>query len=321
MTAELVEHLLLPAMGVEPGAELLDAATVEHSGHRLAFSTDSYVVTPLFFPGGCIGDLAVNGTINDLAMRGARPLALSAGFIIEEGLELETLARVARAMGAALTRARVSVVAGDTKVIDARVTDGTAGLYINTAGIGEIPDGVDIRPARATPGDRIVVSGPIGVHGIAVLSQREGLEFGTGLETDSAPLHELVATMVAAADLHVLRDPTRGGLAGALSEIATDAGVGIVIDEQALPVPPEVAAACSILGLDALTIANEGNLVAFVAPDDLDGVVNAMHEYGSQACVIGTVTDRHPGLVTATTPLGSTRIIDRPLGEQLPRIC
>ena len=322
LSAELVEHLFLPAFGRMEGAELHDAATLTLAGGgRLAFSTDSYVVRPLFFPGGCIGDLAVNGTVNDVAMSGAVPIGLSAGFIVEEGLELATLGAVAERMGAAARAAGVPIVTGDTKVVDAGLADG---LYVNTAGVGVIPPGVDIRPSRATPGDVVVVSGPIGLHGVAVMSQREGLEFGTGIRSDSAPLHGLVAAMLAACpDVHVLRDPTRGGLAASLCEIAAAAGVGVEFDEASLPVPAEVAAACSFLGLDPMHIANEGKLVAFVSASDADDVMAAMqaHEAGRAARVIGRVVDAHPGVVVARTRLGATRVVDLPLGEQLPRIC
>ncbi len=336
LSAELIEHLFLPAFdgrsddeddggegrrGGSRARELLDAATVIAGGGRLAFSTDSYVVRPLFFPGGCIGDLAVNGTVNDVSMSGAGPIALSAGFILEEGLELATLGRVAEAMGRAAEVAGVPIATGDTKVVDAGQADG---LYVNTAGIGVIPDGVDIRPTRAAAGDVVIVSGPIGMHGVAVMSKREGLEFGTELRTDSAPLNGLVQAMLAATpDIHVLRDPTRGGLAATLCEIATAAGVGVAYEQARLPIPDEVAAACSFLGLDAVNIANEGRLVAFVAPGDLDAVLSAMHDHqhGAEACVIGTVNDDHPGVVTARTPFGATRVVDLPLGEQLPRIC
>ena len=319
--SELVEHLFLPAFGVEADAELRDSAVLTNPGDRLAFSTDSYVVRPLFFAGGSIGDLAVNGTVNDVSMSGARPLALSAGFILEEGLEMETLGRVAEDMGRASKAAGVQIVTGDTKVVDAGHGDG---MFINTAGVGVIPEGVDIRPSRATPGDVIIVSGPIGLHGVAVMSKREGLEFGTDIRTDSAPLHGLVEDMIGTgADLHVLRDPTRGGVAASLCEIAKTADVGIQFEEKLMPIPAEVAAACSFLGLDAISIANEGRLVAIVSPDDLDQVMAAMHanEHGKQACVIGTVNDDHRGIVTAKTGLGATRVVDLPLGEQLPRIC
>jgi hydrogenase expression/formation protein HypE len=300
---------------------LLDAATLPAADERLAFSTDSYVVKPLFFPGGCIGDLAVNGTINDVSMSGARPIALSAGFILEEGLYLDTLGRVANAMGTASRIAGVRIVTGDTKVVDAGHGDG---LYINTAGVGLIPDGVDIRPSRSSPGDVVILSGPIGLHGVAVMSQREGLEFGTDICTDTAPLNGLVAAMIdVAPDIHVLRDPTRGGVATSLCEIASAAQVGIAYEEDALPVPPEVAAACSFLGLDAINIANEGRLIAIVDPEDLDVTMNAMHrhEHGLEACVIGRVTGDHPGVVVAKTAFGAMRLVDYPLLEQLPRIC
>jgi hydrogenase expression/formation protein HypE len=264
----------------------------------------------------------VHGTINDVAMRGAMPLALSAGFILEEGVELATVGLVADAMGAAARAAGVPIVTGDTKVVDAGHGDG---LFVNTAGVGIIPDGVDIRPSRAVPGDVVIVSGPIGEHGIAVLSQREGLEFGTETRTDSAPLHHLVADMLAAGGdhVHVLRDPTRGGLASSLSEIATAAAVGIEYHEPSVPVPAEVAAACSFLGLDPVNIANEGKLVAMVAPTAVDDVVETMHAnpLGVGATVIGTVKDAHSGVVTARTAFGATRVVDLPLGEQLPRIC
>jgi hydrogenase expression/formation protein HypE len=325
LSAELIEHLFLPAFGCVDGAELHDAATLvvaaAGGGGRLAFSTDSYVVRPLFFPGGCIGDLAVNGTVNDVSMSGAVPIALSAGFIVEEGLGLATLGTIAERMGASARAAGVPIVAGDTKVVDAGLADG---VYVNTAGVGVIPEGVDIRPARAAPGDVVIVSGPIGLHGVAVMSKREGLEFGTEIVSDSAPLNGLVAGMLAACpDVHVLRDPTRGGLAASLCEIAASAHVGVELDEASLPVPAEVAAACSFLGLDPLDIANEGKLVAFVAPGDVDAVMAALlaDELGRDATVIGRVVDGHPGVVVARTRIGATRMIDMPLGEQLPRIC
>lgn len=335
LSAELVEHLFLPAFGHDSEAELHDSATIDlaslmagggfggtgSNGPRLAFSTDSYVVRPLFFPGGNIGDLAVNGTVNDVAMSGARPLALSTGFILEEGLEMATLAVVAQTMGQAAKEAGVRLATGDTKVVDS----GSADLmFINTAGVGVVPEGVDIRPARATPGDVIVVSGNIGEHGIAVMSKREGIEFGTEIVTDSAPLNGLVEVMLEASnDIHVLRDPTRGGLAASLCEIASAADVGINYEETAVPVPAAVKAACSFLGLDAVSVANEGKLIAVVPPDSVDSVVSAMqaNPYGRETTVIGKVVDQHPGVVTARTPLGSTRVVDIPLGEQLPRIC
>jgi hydrogenase expression/formation protein HypE len=255
LSAELATHLFLPAFGAAAdGVRRSDAAEVRAGALRLAFSTDSYVVKPMFFPGGSIGDLAVNGTVNDLAMSGARPLALSTAFILQEGTRLADLARVAEAMGRAARAAGVALVTGDTKVVDAASGDG---VFVNTAGIGLIDDGVDIRPDRARAGDVVIVSGEVGVHGVAVLSCREGLEFGTTVRSDSAPLHGLVAGMLATgADLHVLRDPTRGGVAASLNEIATAAGVGIEVTERAVPIPAEMRDACGLLGLDPLYVAS-----------------------------------------------------------------
>ncbi len=330
MSAELVQHLFLPALasdqdagpiGMSGPAGVSDSAVLTLGGTRLAFSTDSYVVRPMFFPGGSIGDLAVNGTVNDLAMSGAQPAHLSCGFILEEGTALDVVGRIAQAMGRAARAAGVSIVTGDTKVVDAGHGDG---VYVNTSGIGLIPDGVDIRPQRARPGDVVLVSGDIGVHGIAVMSVREGLEFGTEIVTDSAPLHGLVAAMLAVCpDLHVLRDPTRGGLAASLNEIAAVAGVGVEFAERAVPVPEAVANACGFLGLDPFYVANEGKLVAFVPRDAADAVLAAMreHPFGRDATVIGEVVEQHPGMVVARTGLGGTRVVDLPLGELLPRIC
>jgi len=321
LSAELVEHLFMPAFGVDPSAEMRDSALVDVAGGRLAFATDSYVVRPLFFPGGCIGDLAVNGTVNDVAMSGAQIIALSAGFILEEGPEFTVLGQIAIEMGKAAEAAGVRIVTGDTKVVDAGLADG---VYINTAGIGVIPDGVDIRPRGAMPADKIIISGPIGLHGVAVMSKREGIEFGTEILSDSAPLNGLVAAMLAAStDIHVLRDPTRGGVAASFCEIAATAHVGIEFDETSMPVPEQVASACSFLGLDAISIANEGKLVAFVPPEILDAVMEAMHdhEFGRDAVVVGTVTDDHPGVVVGRTSFGARRILDLPIGEQLSRIC
>ncbi|WP_445519015.1 hydrogenase expression/formation protein HypE [Streptomyces sp. NEAU-174] len=321
LSAELTRHLFLPAYGGETLGGLTDSAAVTLGGARLAFSTDSYVVRPLFFPGGSIGDLAVNGTVNDLAMSGAVPAYLSCAFILEEGTELSTVGRVAQALGAAARAADVTVVTGDTKVVDSGHGDG---VYVNTAGIGLIPDGVDIRPQRARPGDVVIVSGPIGQHGIAILSVREGLTFGTEVVSDTAPLAGLVQTMLAVTpDIHVLRDPTRGGLAAALNEIAAASGTGVVLDEAAVPVPDAVATACALLGLDPMYVANEGRLVAFVPRTHADAVLDAMraHPRGREAAVIGECVAEHPGMVVARTGLGGTRIVDLPLGEQLPRIC
>ena len=325
LSGELIEHLFLPAFGeAARGATPTDAAVLALGGERLAFTTDTYVVRPLFFPGGCIGDLAVNGTVNDLAMAGAQPVALSTGFVLEEGLDLDALGRIASAMGAAAGAAGVELLTGDTKVVESGHGDG---LYVNTAGVGVVPAGVDVRPDRAAPGDVVILSGPVGMHGVAVLSVREGLEFGTELRSDTAPLNGLVEAMIAAApdpgDLHVLRDPTRGGLAASVCEIAATADVGVELDEGAIPVPEEVRAACGFLGLDPIQVANEGRLVAFVAPGAADAVLAAMRARpdGAAAVVIGAVSAEHPGVVTARTALGATRVVDRPLGEQLPRIC
>ena len=321
MSAELVQHIFAPAFGGEVLAQLGDAAAVCLGGVRLAFSTDSYVVRPLFFPGGGIGDLAVNGTVNDLAMSGARAAYLSCGFILEEGVEMSLLARVAESLGAAARVAGVEVATGDTKVVESGHGDG---VYINTAGIGLIPAGVDLRPQRVVPGDVVIVSGAIGLHGVAVMSVREGLEFGVEIESDCAALGGLVEAMLAVTpDLHVLRDPTRGGLAAALNEIAAAAGTGVVIQERSVPVPPPVANACAILGLDPMYVANEGKLVAFVPREHAEAVLAAMraHPLGADACVIGEAVADHPGLVVARTGLGGTRVVDLPIGELLPRIC
>jgi len=320
LSAELVAHLFVPAFGGDADA-LGDAAVVDVGGQRLALSTDSFVVRPRWFPGGNLGTLAVNGTVNDLAMVGAQPLYLTAGFILEEGLEVAELGRLAAAVGEAAREAGVQVVAGDTKVVDRGHGDG---LFVNTAGVGLVPVGVRIGPTRARPGDAVLLSGPIGLHGMAVMSVREGLEFGTQIRSDCQPLHGLVAAVLAAGvDVHVLRDPTRGGVAASLNEIAASSRVGVVIEERAVPVPDDVRAACGFLGLDPLVVANEGKLVAFVPGEQADAALAAMraHPHGQGATRIGTVTADHPGVVVARTGIGGTRVVDLPLGEQLPRIC
>ena len=322
MSAELIEHLFLPAFGAAAPGELGDAAVLDvGAGVRLAFSTDSFVVKPMFFPGGNIGDLAVNGTVNDLAMAGAVPLYLSTAFILQEGTALADLGRIAAAMGAAARAAGVRLVTGDTKVVDTGSGDG---VYVTTTGVGAIPAGVDIGPGRAAPGDAVLISGDIGVHGIAVLSCREGLEFGTAVRSDTAALHGLVADMIATgADLHVLRDPTRGGVAASLNEIARSAAVGIELVERDLPIPPSVTDACSLLGLDPLQVANEGKLLAIVPAGVADRVLDAMraHPLGGSARRIGSCVPDHPGMVVARTALGGSRVVNLPIGEQLPRIC
>ena len=321
LSAELVEHLFLPAFKNETLAHLGDSAVLPVASGRLAFSTDSYVVRPLFFPGGNIGDLAVNGTVNDIAMSGGQPLYLSTGFIIEEGMPLDQLAAIVDTMAAAASAAGVSLVTGDTKVVDKGHGDG---VYINTSGFGLIPDGVDINPANARPGDVVIVSGEIGTHGIAIMSVREGLEFETVIETDSAPLNGLVAEMLnVSQNIHVLRDPTRGGVASSLNEIAKASQVGIVLQERKLPVAQAVHSACELLGMDPIYVANEGKLIAIVPPDIAEPMLTCMqqHPLGRQAVIIGQVTDQHPGIVVSKTGIGGTRVVDMQIGEQLPRIC
>jgi hydrogenase expression/formation protein HypE len=300
---------------------LHDGAMFSVGSIRLAFSTDSYVINPIFFPGGDIGSLAINGTVNDLAMCGARPLYLSAAFIIEEGLPMEDLWRVVLSMEQAAKIAGVQLVTGDTKVVDRGKGDK---IFINTSGIGVIPHGVEISPKRAKPGDKIILSGPIGQHGIAIMSVREGLEFETQIESDCAPLGGLVEKMfVVSKKIHVLRDPTRGGVATTLNEIAESAKVGISINEESIPIREEVKGACEILGLDPLYVANEGKLIAFVASADTKKVLTAMrsHPLGKDSVIIGEVTSDHPGTVIMKTRIGGTRVVDMLSGEQLPRIC
>ncbi|WP_275892632.1 hydrogenase expression/formation protein HypE [Streptomyces actuosus] len=321
LSAELVDGVFAPAFGNPVLAQLADSAVVRLGAARLAFSTDSYVVRPLFFPGGCIGDLAVNGTVNDLAMSGAVPAFLSTAFVLEEGVAMDVVERVAGAVGAAARAAGVTVATGDTKVVESGHGDG---VYITTSGIGLVPDGVDIRPQRARPGDAVLVSGPIGLHGVAIMSVREGLEFGVDVASDTAPLAGLVEAMLRVTpDIHVLRDPTRGGLAASLNEIARASGTGVRLTERAVPVPDAVANACAFLGLDPLYVANEGRLVAFVAREHADAVLAAMREHpqGAGAALVGECVEDHPGMVVVSTGLGGTRVVDMPLGEQLPRIC
>ena len=319
LSAELVEHLFLPAFHNSMLAPLGDSAVLQMGGSRLAYTTDSFVVQPLFFPGGNIGHLAVNGTVNDLAMSGARPLFLSAGFILEEGLPIEQLGVIVESMAAAAAAAGVVLVAGDTKVVDHGHGDG---IYINTSGIGLLPEGLDLGPQRAQPGDQIIVSGEIGLHGIAVLSVRDGLEFGVSIESDCAALNGLVAAMLQSEagrrSLRVLRDPTRGGVASTLNEIARASQVGIVYHENKLPVPQAVAAACEMLGMDPVYVANEGKLIAIVASEDAEALLETMrrHPLGAGAALIGEVTIDHCGMVVALTGLGGRRIVDMLTGEQ-----
>ena len=319
---ELIEGLFLPGFAPAGGPAVPhDSAVFDPGRGRLAFTTDSFVVSPLFFPGGDIGKLAVCGTVNDLAMAGAKPLYLSASFILEEGLPLDTLRRVVESMRRAADEAGVQIVTGDTKVVDRGRGDG---MYVNTAGIGLLGPETDIRPTRVEPGDAILVSGDLGRHGVAVMSVREGLEFAGAPESDCAPLNHLVESLLAAgAELHCLRDLTRGGLAAALNEIARHAGVGIELDEAAIPVSEEVRSACELLGLDPLYVANEGRLVAFCPAEATEEVLHLMqsHPPAENPAVVGLVVDEHPGMVELQSPLGGGRILDLLSGEQMPRIC
>ncbi|MEA3337869.1 MAG: hydrogenase expression/formation protein HypE [Chloroflexota bacterium] len=321
LSAELIQHLFLPAFSNEQLEALGDSAVFDLGNRRLAVSTDSFVVQPLFFPGGNIGHLAVHGTVNDVSMSGATPLYLTAGFIIEEGLALESLGLIVGSMAAAAAEAGVRLIAGDTKVVDRGHGDG---VYINTSGIGVVPDGVTIGPDRAEPGDMVLVSGTIGDHGMAIMSVREGLQFETSIESDTAALNGLVAAMLEETrDLHVLRDPTRGGVASALNEIAQASGVGIMLEERKIPVGAAVASACELLGMDPLYVANEGKLIAIVPQEHADVLLDTMqrHRHGAEATIIGQVVEDHPGMVVARTGIGGTRIVDMQVGEQLPRIC
>lgn len=321
LSAELIRDVFLPALENPFLARLDDQAIVAINGQRIAITTDSFVVKPLFFPGGDIGSLAVHGTVNDLAMGGATPLFLSAAFIIEEGFAMDELRRIVGSMHSAAAAAGVQVVTGDTKVVEKGKGDG---LFINTTGIGVVPDGVELSANRARPGDRVLLSGSIGDHGIAILAQREGLEFETQIQSDSAALHMLVAEMLRTTrEIRVMRDPTRGGVSSTLNEIAQQSHVGIEIEESAIPIREEVRGACELLGLDPLYVANEGKLVAIVAPDVAEKTLQAMrhHPLGTAAQIIGNVTEQNAGLVTMRTPFGTTRIVDMLAGDQLPRIC
>jgi hydrogenase expression/formation protein HypE len=318
---DLVASTFMPALANPILTQLNDSALLEFQGVRLAMSTDSYVVDPIFFPGGDIGSLAVHGTVNDLAMRGAQPIYLSAGFILEEGLQLPDLERLVSSMAKAAQEAGVQVVAADTKVVEKGKADL---IFINTAGVGTIPPDVDVAGQNARPEDVILINGPMGDHGIAVLSTREGLSFQTAIESDSAPLNGLVAAMLETSNkVHVLRDPTRGGVATALNEVAKQSGVGIRLEESSLPVRTEVSAACEMLGLDPLYVANEGKVLVLVAPEDAELVLNTMrqHPLGQKACIIGEAVSEHPGRVVLQTGIGGRRIVDMLSGEQLPRIC
>jgi hydrogenase expression/formation protein HypE len=321
LSAELIREIFLPAFRNPVLERLDDQAIVNMNGLRLAFTTDSFVVKPLFFPGGDIGSLAVHGTVNDLAMGGAKPLFLSAAFILEEGLSMDVLRRVVRSMRDAAAAAGVAIVTGDTKVVEKGSGDQ---LFINTTGIGAMPEEVNLSANRARPGDIVLLSGTIGDHGIAILAQREGLEFDSRLESDSAALHGLVSDMLAVTpDIRCMRDPTRGGVSSALNEIAAASKVGIELIEREIPVREEVRGACEMLGLDPLYVANEGKLIAIVPPEAASDLLGAMRRnpLGENARMIGKVSAAHPGLVTMRTDLGTSRIVDMLAGDQLPRIC
>ena len=322
----LVETLFLEELRNPLLEQLGDSAELRAGpnggGARLAFTTDSFVVRPLFFPGGSIGELAVNGTVNDLAMAGARPLCLSSAFIIEEGYPTGELRAIAAAMGAAAERAGVVVATGDTKVVERGKGDG---VYISTAGVGVLEHDLDLGPAAIRSGDRVLVSGSIGDHGMAIMIARGELELEVELDSDTAALGGLAAALVTAAGpgLHCLRDPTRGGVATVVNELAMAAGVGMMLHEAALPVRPEVTGACEILGIDPLYVANEGKLIAVVAPEHADGALEAMrgHELGRDAAVVGEVVQEPPGMVVLETAFGGTRVVDMLAGDPLPRIC
>lgn len=318
--AQLIESLFIRHFDNALLRQGNDQAQFEVTAGRMVMSTDGHVISPLFFPGGDIGSLAVHGTVNDVAMSGAKPLYLSAGFILEEGFPLADLEKIVISMAAAAQTAGTPIVTGDTKVVERGKGDG---VFITTTGVGVVPPGVDIRGDRARPGDAVLLSGSIGDHGVAVMASRENLQFGTEIQSDSAALHGLVAEMVAVADIHCLRDPTRGGLATTLNELARQSNVGIAIDEAAIPVQPQVRAACELLGLDPLYVANEGKLVCICAAEDADRLLAAMrqHPLGRQAAQVGTVNDDPQHFVQMRTAFGGSRIVDWLAGEQLPRIC
>lgn len=320
LSHDLINRLFLPDLGKAAPRALDDAAVLNINGQRLALTTDSHVVSPLFFPGGDIGRLAVCGTVNDLAMVGARPIALTCGFVVEEGLSFEILQQVVRSMRESAAEAGVYIAAGDTKVVQ---KGGADKLFINTSGVGVVEADVNISGANAQIGDVLIMSGTMGDHGVAVLSARENLQFETDLQSDVAPLNHLVEAMMRAGEIHVLRDPTRGGVATTLNEIASQSKVGIELQEMALPVKPQVRAACEMLGFDPLNIANEGKLLAIVKAEDADSILAVMRQtkYGEEACIIGKVIETKNPQVRLRTAIGGTRLIDMLPGEMLPRIC
>ncbi|MBT9438111.1 MAG: hydrogenase expression/formation protein HypE [Deltaproteobacteria bacterium] len=317
----LITDIMLPIFNNPILSQLNDGAIFDIEGKRLAFSTDTYVVDPIFFPGGNIGTLSINGTVNDIAMCGATPLFLSAGLIIEEGFSLADLKTILQEMSIAAEKAGVKVVTGDTKVVPKGAADK---IFINTSGIGIIPKNMDIASHRARPGDKIILSGSIADHGITILTQREGMTFDSSVASDTAPLNHMVKNMLSVCkNIHVLRDPTRGGIGTALNEIAIKSEIGIKIYEEKIPVKNEVAAICELLGFDPVYIANEGKLLAFVPPDHVEKVLDVIREnrFGREACIIGEVVEDNPRKVFMQTRIGGTRIVDMLTGEQLPRIC
>jgi len=320
--AQLIGGVFHEAFGNEWLSRGNDQSAFDINGCRMVMTTDGYVVSPLFFPGGDIGSLAVHGTINDIAMAGAKPLYLSVSFIIEEGFSLSDLMRIAKSMGKASRDAAVPIITGDTKVVERGKADG---VFISTAGVGIVPHGLDLSGDRARPGDYVFISGTIGDHGVAIMSQRENLQFETAIVSDSAALHDLVAELVSAAgdSIRLMRDPTRGGVAASLNEIAHQSGVGIRLEEASLPVRPQVAAACELLGLDPLNVANEGKLIAVVAPEAADTLLAVMraHPLGREGALIGQIIEDEHRFVQMTTAFGGGRIVDWLSGEQLPRIC
>jgi hydrogenase expression/formation protein HypE len=321
LSADLFRNVILPAFSNSFLDKMDDQATLEIGGVRLAFTTDSFVVKPIFFRGGDIGTLAVNGTVNDLAVGGATPLFLSAAFILEEGFPIASLRTIVCSMQRAAQRAGVQIVTGDTKVVERGSCDG---MFVNTAGIGLMETSLRPSADQARPGDVVLLSGPIGDHGIAILAEREGLSFESEIVSDTAPLNSLVAAMLATgAAIRCMRDPTRGGVASSCNEIAATSGVGIQLSEAAIPVRPEVRGACELLGLDPLYIANEGKLLAICAPEDAEALLGAMREHplGAGACIVGKVTRANPGLLTMSTSLGTVRIVDLLANDPLPRIC
>lgn len=321
MMRELIDDIFIAGFDEDTLTGLDDAATLPFPAGRLAFSTDTYVVHPLFFPGGDIGRLAVCGTVNDVATSGATPLYLSVGFILEEGFLVEDLRRILVSMHDAAREAGVHIVTGDTKVVEKGHGDG---CFINTAGVGSLPEGIDLSSAHCKPGDKVLVSGTMGDHGIAIISTREGLEFSTDIETDAAPLNTLIANVLEAApDVRCFRDPTRGGLSSTLNELAAASKVSITVEETSVPVRAQVRGASEMLGYDVFQVANEGKMVAVVPADQAEAALQAMKSspYGEDAAIIGEVSDGHHGRVYVHTAFGATRIMDMLVGEQLPRIC